>query len=99
MAGVIKTGTSVQKSLTLAAGVAKVWQHNRGVKALAVRAYAAATGQVEVVTVVQSDANNISITSAGGAVVNVFIDWDVPTIVANSLRGMKGSVAATVGFV
>jgi len=99
MSGLIKAGTSVQKSLVLAAATPKTWQHNRGTKALAVRAFNAATGQVEVVTVAQATANQITLTSAGGATVNVFVDWDVPSIVANSLNGVKGAVAATNGFV
>ena len=99
MSGLIRTGTSVQKGLVLAAGVAKVWQHNRGRKALAVRAYAVGTGQYEVVTVVQSDTNNISVSSAGGATVNLFVDWDTPSIVNNSITGSYGAVAASIGFV
>lgn len=99
MSGLIKTGTAVQEGLVLAAGVAKTWQHNRGQKALAVRAYAVATGQVEVVTVAQATVNQISVTSAGGATVNVFVDFGVPSPNRNSIRGVKGVVAATTGFV
>ena len=100
MSGLTRTGTSVSKSLVFAGAGAKTWQHNRGVKALAVEVFVASSGARSTVTVpTQPDVNSIVLTASGAETVNVLVCWDVPTTVANSLRGVKGVVAASNGFV
>lgn len=103
MSGIIKTGTSVQKGVQLVATVAKVWQHNRGVKPLRVDVINAASGSPVApadLTVLLPDLNSISVKStAGVASVNIFVDWDVTSPNANSIAGLPGAVAPSNGFV
>ena len=98
MSGVIKTGTSVQKSLSLGAPGVYTWNHNRGQKALAVRVYRASSGaSVADPVVSQGDENSITLTYTGPSptTVNVFVDWDVITLAANSLQPNDGFVLVT----
>ena len=100
MSGLIRTGTSVQKSVAIPnAGAGLTWQHNRGVNALAVRCYLASTGAVEPLTVTQPDANSIKVVHAGGATCHLMVDWDVPSLVKNSIQGAHGTTPASNGFV
>ena len=109
MAGPNRNGIAVQKSLVLAAGVAQTWQHNRGVKALAVQGFNAVTGLLEVLVITQTSANVISVTSAVGATVNMFVTFGgsptlagpggVNTLTDNSLHGLPGAIAPSTGFV
>jgi len=99
MSGLIRAGTTVQKGLALSTGVQKKWQHNRGKNPLAVRVYTASTGVSLALSIALPDLNSITLDIGSNVTVNVFVDWDVPTIVANSLNGVHGTTPPTNGFV
>lgn len=102
MAGIIKSGTSVEKSLLLPS--AKTWQHNRGVKPLRVTVVNSVDGQplgaAQVAVTLPTD-NAITLTpaSALGAPIHVFVDWDITSLNLNSLEGAYGTVPPSYGFV
>ena len=108
MSGQVRDGTAVQKSISITNDRIFAWEHNRGENPLAVRCYDAATGAlvpppgvVANLAITLPTLNRIEIANSGvsPAVLNVFVDWDVPTLIGNSLQGKPGAVTPTFGFV
>lgn len=99
MSGIISTGTSVQKGVTIT--TTKKWQHNKGVKPLRVSVIKASNGTLDTAATVVCTNDYITVVDAAlsADTANIFVDWDVTTLNASSLAGLPGSTSPSNGFV